>query len=170
MARTVFKLPDDLPRLLELEQYPSMVVEECRPLREFIRRHYHAFDELRFEVRVGQGGQLGPDDDPKLRKAWAHITRMRLDAFGWKAPNIATLIECKQWLGNDGVWQLLSYRDAYMADEPTHRVQLVLVAEGATSTAQVLARRFGIALYLYEFPADTMPATSGIVGGSTDGV
>lgn len=153
--RKAFTMPGDLPQLLTMENYPGMIPIESRPLRAFLQRHGATFEEIRFDVRLGEGVQLAADADPVLRRTWELITRMRVDAMGWTAPNQATLIECKQSLANDGIWQLLTYRDEYRREFPDHVLRLVAVAEFATPTARTLAQNSGVAVYLYEFAADT---------------
>lgn len=150
--------------------YPGMIPEESRPLREFIRRYHSRFNQLRFDVRLGAGDTVPEALDPAVKKAWEYITRMRVDAVGWRAANEATLIEVKQALGNEGVWQLLAYRDEYVRTYPTHHVRLVLVAEAATVTARALAQRSGVGVFLYEFPPNTVDISAPAVTEVTDGV
>jgi hypothetical protein len=152
--RNVFRMPEDLPGLVALENFPGMIPIESRPLRAFLQRHGASFNEVRFNVRLGEGVKLTDDHEPALQKAWELLTKMRVDAMGWNDPNVATLIEAKQSLANDGIWQLLSYRDHYQHENSGHDVRLVAVAEFATPTARALARNSGVALYTYEFPAD----------------
>ncbi len=159
--RTVFTLPEDLEQLARMDAYPGVIPEESRPLREFLKRHgARFFQEIRFDVRVGPSGDARGATHPETRKAWEHVTRMRVDAVGFRPPNDATLIEAKHFLGNDGVWQLLAYRDAYSTEFPSHLLRLVLVAEAATLTAVTLAQQNGIAVFLYTFAPDTIDVTA----------
>lgn len=159
--RNVFTIPDDLEQLARLDAYPGVSPEESRPLREFIRRYaLNHFTEVRFNVRVGVGEGAPDETDVAKKRAIEEGTRMRIDALGWRGPNEATLIEAKEQLANDGVWQLLGYRDAYVLEHPNDTVRLVLVAERATSTAINLAQTNGIGIYLYSFPADTIDVTA----------
>lgn len=169
--RNVFAIPDDLEQLARLDTYPGVSLEETRPLREFFRRHAREnFDQVRFNVRVGVG-ELAPDEpDQAKRRAIEQGTRLRMDVVGWKAPDVATLIESKAQLANDGVWQLLGYRDAYVSDHPTENVRLVLVAEGATTTALNLATSYGIAVFLYDWPAGTIDVLAPATEETRDGV
>jgi hypothetical protein len=168
--RSVFTLPADLDQLLRMAVYPAMIESESRPLRAWIRKYGVNFNELRFDVRLGPGGQADETNDPATRKAWEHITRMRLDVLGWKAPNVATLIECKDTLGNDGVWQLLAYRDAYVSDHPTDEVRLQLVAAAATASAVQLAQRYGIAVSLWAFGSSAVDVAAPATENTPNGV
>lgn len=169
--RNTFTIPEDLEQLARLDAYPGVSPEESRPLREFLRRYApDHFTEVRFNVRVGVGDTAPPDADAALARAVEQGTRMRMDCVGWRGPYEATLIEAKVSLANDGVWQLLGYRDAYVIERPDDTLRLVLVAEQATSTAIKLAQSNGIGLYLYSFPADTIDVTAPGTEVPTDGV
>lgn len=169
--RNVFTIPVDLEQLARLDTYPGVSMEETRPLREFFRRHAaENFGEVRFNVRVGVGESAHDGADPALKRAIEEGTRMRMDALGWRAPNVATLLEAKVQLANDGVWQLLGYRDAYKIEFPDHEIRLVLVAEGASSTALALARGYGIAVFLYTFPPATIDVLAPATEETTSGV
>jgi len=169
--RNIFTIPADLEQLARLHAYPGVSPEETRPLREWIKRYAgQHFTEIRFNVRLGVG-ELAPDEpDQAKRRAIEQGTRMRCDAMGWRPPNEATLIEAKVTLENAGVWQLLGYRDAYVDEFPGHVLRLVIVAEGATPTAQKLALSSGIGLYFYRFPEGTVDVTASATEASTDGV
>lgn len=169
--RKIFDIPVDLEQLARLDAYPGISPEETRPLRVFITKYAARWwTEIRFDVRVGVG-ELAPDQaDLAKRRAVEQGTRMRMDALGWRAPNEATLIEAKVVLANDGVWQLLSYRDAYVAEFPDHVVRLVIVAEDATATARNLCATNGIGLYLYRFPANTPDVAAPASEVAPDGV
>lgn len=169
--RKIFTIPDDLEQLARLNVYPGVSPEETRPLREFIKRYaLRWFTEIRFDVRVGVG-ELAPDQaDLAKRRAVEEGTRMRMDAMGWRGPNEATLIESKVTLENAGVWQLLGYRDAYVAEFPDHVVRLVVVAVGATPTARTLALSSGIGVYLYKFPEQLVDVNASATEIPPDGV
>jgi hypothetical protein len=162
--RNVFTIPDDLDQLARLDAYPGVSPEETRPLRAFLKRYAaHHFTEVRFNVRTGVGESAPAGADPALKRAIEEGTRLRIDCVGFRGPNESTLIEAKVSLGNDGVWQLLGYRDAYVREHPSDVLRLVLVAERSTSTASNLAQSYGIGLYLYTFETDSVdvlaPAT-----------
>lgn len=146
----------DRERLLRMENYPGMIPAESRVLRQFIRNHGARWDEFRFNVRIGEGVQAGAEFDAGLRRAWEQLTKARPDTVAFKAPDQATLIEVKEAWTNEAVWQLLAYRDLYMAAFPEHRVQLIGVAQLAPPTARQLAASQGIALVLYTFPSSAV--------------
>lgn len=143
----------DRERLAGMAVYPGVSPEESRVLRQYIKRHGAEYDEFRFGVRVGDGVVLGEEFSPEVRKSWEAITKARPDTVAFKAPNRHTLIEAKVAWSNEAVWQLLAYRDLYAREVPLTSIALVGVAQYAGPTARELARRAGIALYLYDLPA-----------------
>lgn len=142
----------DRDRLLGMTTYPGMVPAESRILRQYIRRHGDRYTEWRFNVRLGEGVELGEDASPELRKIWARITMERPDTVAWTEPDRATLIEVKELWTNEAVWQLHAYTDLYRDVNPDHRVSMVGVAIEATPNGRTLAARQGITLYLYALP------------------
>ena len=85
----------ELDRLTNRTSLPGVDPTEVRVLREYIRRHGAEYDELRFNVRVGDGAELVGDYTDKFRADWRTRTKMRLDCVGWTAPSSTTLIEAK---------------------------------------------------------------------------
>ena len=168
--RSVFRLPEDLDQLSRLVVYPGMIADESRPLRAFLTTYYRDFDEVRFNVRVGPGEAAPADADDSLRRAIEQGTRMRMDAVAFKQPNVATLIEAKKDAGNDAVWQLLAYRDHYVAEHPDHVIRLVIVAESMTLSARTIARSRGITLALFTFADSPSIDAPPLTTERTDGV
>lgn len=145
---------EQLDRLVDRTSLPGIDPTELRVTREWIRREGSQYDELRFNVRVGDGVALVGDYTEKFKADWLERTRLRLDLVAWTAPASATLVESKVLWTNDAVWQLLSYRDQYRVEFPDHGVRLVGVCEAYTPSAATLAGGFGIRLHVYGFPDD----------------
>lgn len=150
--------------------YPGMIEAESRILREFIRRHWQAGDEWRFNLRIGEGQKLDDTVDTALRKSWESITRARPDTCRFRPPHTATLIEVKEWFVNEGVWQLLGYRDLYRQTFPDDVVDLVGIAQMASPTARQLAQAQGVALYLYTFGPSGTPDISPVATETPNGI
>jgi hypothetical protein len=140
----------DVDRLLRMPTYPGMVPEESRVLRQFIAHRYREYDEWRFNVRLGQGVILQDRDDPALVRSWEHLTKARLDCVAFKHPDHATIIEAKEHIAHDAIWQTLAYGDLYRDTFPAHRFELVCIGIDANPTAIRLAQIRGVRLYLYE--------------------
>lgn len=147
---------DELDRLTSRSTFPGIDANEARAIREWIRREGHKYEELRFNVRVGVGVELEGGSADKFNRWWKQITRMRLDLLAWNPPNEATILEAKVAWTNDAVWQLLSYRDAYLVEFPEHNVTLIGVCEAYSPSARQMASDRGIRLHVYTF-RDPLP-------------
>jgi len=146
--------PPNLTELLDTRIYPGMTVAESRILREWIRRHGAAWDSLDVEGRLGAGVLLAPHYNEKERHDWYQRTRARPDLVARRAPNVAAIVEAKEQCTNEGIWQVLSYRDLYLAEFAQSRVTPIVVCEACTPTAVSLAKSQGVRVYVYTFPLD----------------
>jgi hypothetical protein len=145
---------DELYRLTDRVTLPGINPDEVPVTREWIRRYGHDYDELRFNVRVGVGIRLQGAYPEKFVDDWYQRTRLKPDLVAFTAPRFSTIIEAKiQWL-NDAVWQLLHYRDLYVAEFPEHEIRLVGVCTAYTPQAALLASESGIRLHVFGFPGD----------------
>lgn len=164
------KAISDRDQLLRMSNYPGMVEAESRILREYIRRHFTGGDEFRFNLRLGEGESLPADVDPAVRRSWEALTKARPDACQWRPPNSARLIEVKEFLTNEGVWQLLTYRDFYVRDFPSHEVTLIAVAGGASHAARQLTKANGVYLYVYAIAPGQVDINADAIEERPDGV
>jgi hypothetical protein len=146
--------PPNLNELLDARIYPGMTAAETRILREWIRNHGAAYDTLDVEARLGAGTLLPPHYSPKEREDWLKRTKARPDLIATRGPNFVAIVEAKEQLTNEGIWQVLSYRDLYNAEFPQARVQPMVACVAATPTAVALARSQRVQVWLYEFPVD----------------
>ena len=135
-----------LPRAV----YPGMIESESRVLRQYILRHGLEYDELRFNVRIGEGVDARSFASLDAARAYEQLTKARPDTVAFRHPDQATIVEAKDVWTNEAVWQLLGYRDLYRGAFPDHRIALVGVAAAAMPTALNLSRMNGIRVYVYE--------------------
>lgn len=146
--------PPNLADLLETRIYPGMTEPESRILREWVRHHGAAWDTLDVEARLGAGVLLPPHYSEKERADWLKRTKARPDLVATRAPNLVAIVESKEQCTNEGIWQVLSYRDLYVAEFPQARVQPIVVCTAATPTAVSLARGQRVQVFVYTFPID----------------
>lgn len=150
----------ELARLINRATLPGIAPEEVRAVREWIRRNGENYLELRFNVRVGIGHVLEGDYTEKFKADWYERGRPKPDLIAVDAPTTHTILEAKVQLQNDGVWQLLHYRDLYREEFPSLGLNLAIVCEAYTAQAKALAIASGIRLYVYGFPGE-LPLESG---------
>jgi hypothetical protein len=150
--------PPNLRELLETAIFPGVTIAESRLMRGYFYFHGAEWDEIDVEPKIGRGTLLPPTYSEKERTDWEKRTRARPDAILKRAPNIVAILEAKEQLTNEGVWQVLAYRDLWLADHSTDQVIPIAIAEGITPTASVLVKSQGVQVFLYE-PAPRALAT-----------
>lgn len=143
--------PPNLAALLETRIFPQMTIRESRLIREFLRRRGDEWDSADVEARIGRGVILPPTVTERDRVNWAKRTRARPDLVLQRAPNVVAIVEAKEQLTNEGIWQVLSYRDLWIAERPGDDVQPIAIAEAATPNAITLALAQRVQVFLYEF-------------------
>lgn len=141
--------PPNLADLIARTEYPGMTAAEAALVRAFLHFHGAEWDTADVEAKIGRGVILPPTVDPKAREDWERRTRARPDLVLTRAPNTVAIVEAKEQLTNEGIWQVLSYRDLWVNDHPTDRVQVIAIAYGVTPTAHELARIRGVQVTLY---------------------
>lgn len=145
--------PPNLTELLNTRIYPGMTAAESRLVRSYLQRHGHEWDAASVTTRLGQGVILPPHiTDQKARDDWERRTKARPDLVLQSAGR-AAIVEAKEQATNEGVWQVLSYRDLFVAENANVVVQPIIVCEAITPTAVQLGRSQGVQVFTYEFTA-----------------
>jgi hypothetical protein len=132
--------PPNLDRLLETSHFPGMTAAESRLIREFLARRGATWDTADVERR----------------------TRARPDLILKRAPDYVAIVEAKEQLTNEGVWQVLGYRDLWLADHPADKVECIVIAEAFVPNAAKVAKAYGVKVYIYEFPDRALPSDPGV--------
>jgi hypothetical protein len=145
--------PPNLDELLNTRIFPGMTAPESRLIRAFLQVQGRTWDTASVTTRVGQGVILPPHiTDQKAREDWERRTKARPDLVLQSGPRVA-IVEAKEQATNEAIWQVLGYRDLYVAEHPGVTVQPIVVCEAATPTAVELARGQKVQMFTYEFAA-----------------
>ncbi|HDY88345.1 hypothetical protein LCGC14_0954830 [marine sediment metagenome] len=96
--------------------YPHMIGEEQEVWTRFINDNPEYFDEVEYDVRVGQGVNL-PDDWNIKDQRWAQqLTQKRIDVIGYKDAEIV-LVEVKLRVIIGTLGQVLGYKFLYEREQ-----------------------------------------------------
>jgi len=145
--------PANLETLLNARIFPGMTIAETRLVKAFLAKQGADYDEASVDERVGPGQVLPPHiTDQKARADWENRTKSRPDLVLRRGDRV-TIVEAKEQLTTEGIWQVLGYRDLYQFDHPGALVDCIAIAEAALPTAIVLAKARGVKVFLYEFSA-----------------
>lgn len=149
--------PPNLEQLLATATFPGTTPAESRLVRGFLAKRAGEWDTASVVERIGRGEMLPPTYDPKERADWERRTRARPDLVLTRPPSDVAIVEAKEQITNEGIWQVLGYVDFWRADHPGDRVQPIVIGEAITSTAQQLARARGIQVLLYAAAPRALP-------------
>lgn len=141
--------PDERARLLALVQFPQMPVLESYVAREWLKAHVDEFDSIEFNVRLGDGLDLGAGYDEATRKQAQLLTQKRADIVARFGDNV-TLVEVKDRLSLSALGQLTGYDTLFrMANPGIRSVRLLAIGRDASVDVPELLRAHGVAVELY---------------------
>jgi hypothetical protein len=138
--------------LLNQSSYTQMTVRESALVREWLTRHAADYDEIEFNVRLGDGVTLPFEADQSIQRQARLSTQRRADIIATN-PNHATIVELKSTLNEEALLQLQIYQSLYSAEHPEVE-SLGLTAAGYAiepETARLLAD-YGVTVELYPKP------------------
>ena len=143
--------PPDLKTLLLQIQLPGMSRPESDLAKEWLDRNGPQFDELSFNVRVGQGAAENPADDESTRRLKRAVSRFRIDTLA-RVERRVTIVEFKIRAGLNVMGQILGYRVLYGAEHPDFAVEkLIVVARKADIDVMAVLSVHGVQLDLFPF-------------------
>jgi len=117
--------PPNLGILLTQIQYPGSTFVESEIIRAWLNRHGAEYDEVQFNVRLGEGTDPGEDYTEEIRRMSIQITQKRADLVARIADQV-DLVECKVRIGGPVVGQLLLYRGLWHRLHPELPVRRLL--------------------------------------------
>ena len=120
--------PANLGQLLVQMQYPGMTWVESQITRAWISRHGAEYDELMFNVRLGDGAQIEGEFTPEIIRMATLISQKRADMVARTGDQV-DIVEVKVRIAFPVIGQLLGYRGLWQRDHPEMPVRR-LVAVG----------------------------------------
>jgi hypothetical protein len=105
------------------------------------------FAPFTYDLRVGDGADLGPNPNQLQRSIAAALTRKRIDVLYYRDGN-PIIVEVKQRAGLTAIGQLLGYQRLFMRDNPSSPMPiLVLVTDVLQPDMVDTLIEYGIAYY-----------------------
>jgi len=96
--------------------YPHMIGEERDVWERFIKENPGFFQEVEYDVHVGEGMTM-PDNWSEKDLSWAqHLTQKRIDVVGFRGDEIV-LVEVKRRVDLATLGQVLGYKFLYERKE-----------------------------------------------------
>jgi hypothetical protein len=117
--------PRNLGQLLVQIQYPGMTFVESEIARAWLNRHGAEYDEVLFNVRVGEGVDPGEEYAAEIREMAVKLTQKRADIMA-RAGDQVDLIEVKVRIAFPVIGQLVGYRALWQRQHPELPVRRLL--------------------------------------------
>jgi len=141
--------PERKAYLLSLIQFPQMTVNESAIVHAWLLQFADSFDDVQFNVRVGNSIELGPGYDEATQRQAALLSQKRIDIVGFSG-NSVTIVEVKLRISLSALGQLLGYALLWQAENPTvEQINLVAIGHDALIDVAEILQAHGIAVYLY---------------------
>jgi len=101
--------PPNLGDLLVQIQYPGMTFVESEITRAWLNRHGPEYDKIEFNVRLGDGVEVGDGYTPEIQRMARLLTQKRADIVAWVGDQV-DLVEVKVRIAFPVIGQLIGYR------------------------------------------------------------
>lgn len=142
--------PPNLETLLLQIQLPGMPRPESDVCKEWLQRHGAEYDAIDFNVRVGDGVQLGEGFSPETIAQANLMTQKRIDMVTWVYGQPG-LWEVKIRASLGAVGQLIGYRELFAGTFPgAPQPTLTIIARRVDPDTRSVCSAQGIDIVLYE--------------------
>ena len=143
--------PPNLAVLMVQIQLPGMTRPESNLAKEWLERNGPHFDELEFNVRVGQGAPEDEADDDSTRRLKRAVSRFRIDTIA-RVDRRVTIVEFKIRAGLNVMGQIIGYTQLYQVEHPELVIERrIVVARFAETDVRAVLSVNGIVLDLLPF-------------------
>lgn len=124
--------------------YPHMIGEDRDVWERFIKKNPDYFDEVEYDVHVGEGAKL-PDDWEEKNRGWAkELTQKRIDVIGYKDERII-LVEVKRRVVIGTLGQVLGYKFLYEREKNlVNKTESIVIAGIIYRDDQDVLEHYGI--------------------------
>lgn len=124
--------------------YPHMIGEDRDVWERFIKKNPDYFDEVEYDVHVGEGAKL-PDDWEEKDRGWAkELTQKRIDVIGYKDERII-LVEVKRRVVIGTLGQVLGYKFLYEREKNlVNKTESIVIAGIIYRDDQDVLEHYGI--------------------------
>lgn len=141
--------PPNLGQLLVQIQYPGMTFVESEIARGWINRHGPEYDEILFNVRLGEGQDPGPDYEDNIRRMSVLITQKRADMVARLGDQV-DLVEVKVRIAFPVIGQLLGYRGLWQREHPELPVRrLIAIGRAVVPDMEQIIRDSGVEIEIF---------------------
>jgi len=128
-------------------RYPHLTEADKAIWDAFIEEHPDFFDEVEYDVLVGEGREPDPEDPEFIKRIVTYITKYKIDVVGYKDGTVS-LVEIKPYAAASALGQLFVYRSLYERDiNPLIIPRLIVVTDRLTDDMRYVYQYYGIDVY-----------------------
>lgn len=110
----------------------------------FAERAAALYDQLYFNVRVGEPVPVAEDLPPEIKAMAVALSRRRIDVVGEKGSDWS-LVELKQDAGAEALGQILLYKALWLSDPPDSRpVDLSIVTNSFNKDMNIACKAYDV--------------------------
>jgi len=129
-------------------KYPHLKADETEIWSRFIERYPDAFKSVDYDVLVGVGADVGPEESEAMRKDIEYLTKKKIDVIGYTDDEI-WVIEIRKRAGLDIVGKVVSYVELFRDVAPLDKALVgVLITDSEMPDIADLCQRMGILYFL----------------------
>ena len=124
--------------------YDNLREGETAIWNRFIDREPDAFDEVIYNLHVGQGAAIPEGTEDAIARDFRMLTQYKIDVVGFKG-NTTSIIEIKPYAGAGAIGQLLTYAELYKKDvDPAARPRLIVLTDRLRPDTERAAKELNI--------------------------
>lgn len=120
------------------KRFPHLLPEDAALWQRFLHKYGKDYKSYEYDVRVGQGYDPGPTQNPMIRKMSLDLSMRRIDVIATN-PNAKTVIEVSKAPSITQIGQLVTYPILYRQTYSyTGTLKTLLVAETISPDIQTV--------------------------------
>lgn len=125
-------------------KYPHMMGGDIPTWEKFIRAFPDTFDEVAYDVHVGQGADIRWTTDPSILRWGKELTQLRIDVLA-KAGDSYWIVEVRRLPGVQSLGQLIAYKMLFERDfGRVNKLWLSLLCDYITRDIEYAAKQLNI--------------------------
>lgn len=131
-----------------LEKYPHMKPEDVAVWERYIAANPAMFETVDYDVPLGAGEPVPPEQPEEMAADWAALTRKKIDLIAYRADGAVHLVEVKPIANMRALGQILTYQELYAATHPGIQAVPMVVANKVDRELAVMFAKHGIQVAL----------------------
>ncbi len=129
--------------------YPALSLAESELARGWIRAHTLEYDRIEWNVRLGEGIELGPEFDEETRRAARLNSQKRADFIAY-GPGRTAIVEIKDRITHRAIGQLLLYSALWRRENPAGGLpRLIVIGTSIAPDTEPTLEATGITVEIY---------------------